>query len=347
MAEKLKTYGTDGAGNIEAAAFFHGSVTAGITASTTQTQGQGALTKQVNEVATVANLDDTVTLPTAVVGRECTVINNGANTLLIFPFSGDNLGAGLNASEELESNEVVTFVAYDSTNWHVESTTETPHAEFHDEDNTDVFVINDAGGDTHAYHSNGIAAGDLAGWAFDAGGAGTSFPIASVADSVGSSGSQILVTTTGSHGLAVGGIISQTNLANAAYVGVFKVIATAAATTYEVAAVFTATGTGTMDQAATLACGVGFGGAYKVNFFATATSATNNETFDFLLCLDAAAIVGTRSRRKFGTGGDFGSFSVGGIANIAEGEKLSWAVINDDTAGNITVRHLTFVVSRL
>lgn len=90
---------------------------AGITASTTQTQGQGALTGDINEISTCANANDTVTLPTALAGRHCLVINNGANTLQVFPASGDNLGAGLNTATTIASASRKLFVAFDATNW--------------------------------------------------------------------------------------------------------------------------------------------------------------------------------------------------------------------------------------
>lgn len=92
-------------------------VNSGITASTTQSQGQGALTAQVNEVSTVANANDTVTLPSAVTGMKVTIINNGVNTLQIFPASSDNLGAGVDTATTLASGANVTYVAYDTTNW--------------------------------------------------------------------------------------------------------------------------------------------------------------------------------------------------------------------------------------
>jgi len=92
-------------------------VNAGLTASTTQTQGQGALTAEINEVATVANASDTVTLPTAAAGLHITVINNGANTLQIFPASGDNLGAGADTATTLAAGSEAVFIAYDATNW--------------------------------------------------------------------------------------------------------------------------------------------------------------------------------------------------------------------------------------
>ncbi len=95
----------------------HRKTTSGITASTTQTQGQGDLSAEINEVSTVANTNDTVTLPSAFQGKVCVIINNGANTLQIFPASGDNLGAGVDTATTLASGANVHYVAYDATNW--------------------------------------------------------------------------------------------------------------------------------------------------------------------------------------------------------------------------------------
>lgn len=96
------------------------SVEAGITASTTQTQGQQPLTLDINEVSTVSNANDVVTLPTARTGMEVFIINNGANTLQIFPASGDDLGAGVDTAATLASAGRRKYVAYDATNWVVE-----------------------------------------------------------------------------------------------------------------------------------------------------------------------------------------------------------------------------------
>lgn len=90
---------------------------AGITASTTQAQGEQPLVNSLNEVSTVGNANDVVTLPSAVAGMEVTIVNNGANTLQIFPASGDNLGAGVDTSTTLAATENVTYQAYDATNW--------------------------------------------------------------------------------------------------------------------------------------------------------------------------------------------------------------------------------------
>ena len=94
-----------------------GRTTAGITASTTQTQGNGALTAEINEISVCANANDTVTLPAAVAGLSALVINNGAQTLQVFPASGDNLGAGADTATTIATTSRKLFVAFDSTNW--------------------------------------------------------------------------------------------------------------------------------------------------------------------------------------------------------------------------------------
>lgn len=315
----------------------------GITASTTQTQGQQPLTAALNEISTVANLDDVVTLPSAIPGLEITIINNGANTLQIFPASGDDLGNGVNASTELEPNEEIEFISYDGTNWGIEASTEIFHAEFHDEDNADAYVIN-AAANFQGYHSNGLVAGDLAGFTYDEGGAGTSFPIASIADD---GGGNILVTTTGAHGLAVGDVITQSNLADAAYEGVFKVLTVPLTTTYTVTAVFTATDTGTMDQPASLKINDIALGAFAIDYSLSGSPATNGDQFDFEIYCDAIKITGTKRTSKFGNNGDFRVVAGCGIFTIPSDGRISLILENQDSAGNFTIEDISVRLIRL
>lgn len=91
-----------------------------ITASTTQTQGEQPLTADINAVTVVANDNDVVTLPTATTGKEITILNMGANTLQIFPDTGDDLGQGVNASTILNTGEAIKFLALDNTDWELE-----------------------------------------------------------------------------------------------------------------------------------------------------------------------------------------------------------------------------------
>ena len=94
------------------------STRAGIVASTTQDQDEELLDSEYNEVATVANDNDVVTLPEAVAGRSCTIVNNGANILQIFPTVDDAIDDGaVDASTTLAPGGTVTFKSYNLITW--------------------------------------------------------------------------------------------------------------------------------------------------------------------------------------------------------------------------------------
>lgn len=90
---------------------------AGITASTTQTQGNGALTGDINQISTVGTTNDTATLPSVAAGKTCFVANDGANTLKLYPGSGQTLGAGTNTSITMAAGERAMFKGIDTTTW--------------------------------------------------------------------------------------------------------------------------------------------------------------------------------------------------------------------------------------
>jgi hypothetical protein len=95
------------------------STTAGITAATTQTQAAAtALTAMVNEVSTVANANDCVLLPAASAGRPVFIINNGANTLQIFPKVDDAINdVAVDGSVTLAAAAKGLYVSYNTTTW--------------------------------------------------------------------------------------------------------------------------------------------------------------------------------------------------------------------------------------
>ncbi len=326
--------------------FFARSTTSGITASTNQAQGQQALVSELNEVSVCANNGDVVTLPSCEIGHEVIIVNNGDKTLQIFPASGDNLGSGSNISHELEPNETIDYVGITATVWHIESSTEIAHAEMFDTDNSDVYVINDVGTDDQGYHTNGMAAGDLAGWTFDIGGAGTSHAIASVADGA-VNGVDIAVTTSTSHGLIAGDIVSHSNVTVAAYAGYFVVKAKISDTVYEVAAVFSSTATGTADQPATLKCAPDAAGQYLVSWSASAIAVSNNDIINFAIHVEEAHIAATNQKRKFGVAADVGSMSGVGIIAVGANEHVSFMVFNETGSGNVTLIDFTLVLVRL
>lgn len=94
--------------------------TSGITASTTQAQGQEPLVSEVNQISVCATTNDTVTLPPATPGRVVRIINDGAEILKIFPASGDDIdGAGVDTADTVAAAGQITYVAYDDTNWEI------------------------------------------------------------------------------------------------------------------------------------------------------------------------------------------------------------------------------------
>ena len=88
------------------------STQSGITASTTQTQGQQPLTRTINEISTCANANDVVTAPALEAGMPLTVINNGAQTLDVFPASGDDLGGGVDTAVSITAGNLAKFECY-------------------------------------------------------------------------------------------------------------------------------------------------------------------------------------------------------------------------------------------
>lgn len=90
----------------------------GLTASVTQTQAGGlALLSSYNEVATVGTTGDALTAFTVVAGTRLIVINNGANSLQLFPAVGDNIGAGVDTAISIAAGDIGIFIGRDATNW--------------------------------------------------------------------------------------------------------------------------------------------------------------------------------------------------------------------------------------
>ena len=84
----------------------------GLTAAgSPSTQGSGVIISSYNVYSTVANAGDAVTLP-AVFGVGATVYikNDGANSMDVFPASGDDAGAGANTAIAVAAGDSVTFV---------------------------------------------------------------------------------------------------------------------------------------------------------------------------------------------------------------------------------------------
>ena len=99
------------------------SVTAGITAGTTQTMaGATALTSDINQVSTTAVANDGVALPPAVAGLIIRIINNGAENLQIWPSDGASDAIDGGSVDAVDANVLAaaatrTYISYNATNW--------------------------------------------------------------------------------------------------------------------------------------------------------------------------------------------------------------------------------------
>jgi hypothetical protein len=94
-------------------------VEASLTASVTQSQGQQPLTKQWNEVSVCANANDVVTLPAAAAGLICMLANAGAETLQVYPASGDSIdGGAADASTTQATGVVRVYMAVSDAKWY-------------------------------------------------------------------------------------------------------------------------------------------------------------------------------------------------------------------------------------
>jgi len=321
---------------------YHKSFESELVASTTQTQGNGAITAQINKIVTVANDNDTITLPTAREGDEISIINGGAKDLQIYPASGDDLGNGLNQSMLLETNERIKFFAED-TIWTIEDTTQVFHAEIHDEDNTTSFTINTTD-EHHAYHSSTVVSGDLAGWTFDSGSNGAQVAISGIADATGGN---ITVTTSTSHNIDVGDTICHTGLSDSSYVGFFTVLTKPSSTTYTVTATYAATGTGFMSEPSYIQVKDIATGKYLISWTASLSAVGSGVTFDFFLHDGMSVITGSKGRHRISNASTFKMIGGQSVRHVVSSDRIFFALSNTTNATNLTIRDFSLITIKL
>ena len=90
-----------------------------ITASTTQTQGNGQLNSSIVDVNVVANDNDTVTMIDPQSALDHVIMNRGANILQVFPASGHNLGLGTDNPITIQPGGGIWWVGVTTTRWHI------------------------------------------------------------------------------------------------------------------------------------------------------------------------------------------------------------------------------------
>ncbi|KKL88165.1 hypothetical protein LCGC14_1927470, partial [marine sediment metagenome] len=76
------------------------------------------LQSSYNVISTVGTTGDSIKLPGITVGTQCHVKNDGANAMDVFPFTDDDLGAGVNTAVSVAAGGSATFIGtVDNTTW--------------------------------------------------------------------------------------------------------------------------------------------------------------------------------------------------------------------------------------
>lgn len=77
------------------------------------------LTGQLNRVTTVATIADSVMLTPSLSGLDITVVNAGANSMNVFPVTGDAINAlGANTAFAVAAGKTATFYCITAGQWH-------------------------------------------------------------------------------------------------------------------------------------------------------------------------------------------------------------------------------------
>ena len=77
------------------------------------------INRMLNRVTTVATAGDAITLPASARGLSITVVNAGANSMNVFPFTGDAVNAlGANTAFALAAGKTATFYCTAVGQWH-------------------------------------------------------------------------------------------------------------------------------------------------------------------------------------------------------------------------------------
>jgi hypothetical protein len=114
----LAVSGNVTAANVTANSYLIRSVASGISAAGTVQANATALTKEFNQVTTVAS-GAGVRLPTAVAGMAITITNTSANSLLVYPATSATINSlALNAGFTQASGATLQFVAMTGSQWY-------------------------------------------------------------------------------------------------------------------------------------------------------------------------------------------------------------------------------------
>ncbi len=118
-AGSYSTLAASGTTTLSGANLTLASVSAGVTAATGSSQGDGVITTLATQVTTSAVSGDAQTLPTTAVGRYVFVCNAAAsNPIDVFPASGSQINKETaNVAISLAAGECMTCIGFSTTRW--------------------------------------------------------------------------------------------------------------------------------------------------------------------------------------------------------------------------------------
>jgi len=224
-------------------------------------------------------------------------------------------------------------------NEHEVATTSSYYAAMYLNNNSNAEVISTA---AYPVLLMNFTAGSLSGFTFDAGRI-VDADIASEADAT-----QLEVTTSAAHNLTTGDIVSQTGMNNAAHNGVTTVTVTAA-TTYTCDQIAYAgnagASSGDIVEGSHLIAGTGAAGMYSICWHLSVTPAAAS-IYKAQIHKNYTACTTCVGQRKF-PNNDQGNIVGGGIATIADADKIYIGITCTDGTNNIVNQYGNFSLHRL
>ena len=243
-----------------------------------------------------------------------------------------------NGGKVLEAENNAIMVYSNGSNWEVLQATSVAHyGEMHVHDNSTATLISTA---NIPHLMQGLfAEEDTEGFNFVAGSTG---PISAFAEYSTVVSGTTKVTDVG-HGMSSGAILSISGTTS--YNGAFVATVIDVDNYYIIDTFVADDATGNWYEGDKIANDTGKSAKYKVAFHGFGTPETNNDIFEFHLYKDVWIIENLESKGKFTSSTDVKPMSASGLVTLADGEAVTFAIINTSGIGDFTMEHVNIVIN--
>lgn len=237
----------------------------------------------------------------------------------------------------LEQTNNAIMVYSDGSNWEVLQATSVAHfGEMHAHDNSTATVINTA---AIPHLMQGLfSEEDSEGFLFALGSTG---PISAFAEYSTVVSGTTQVTDVG-HGLSSGAILSISGTTS--YNGIFEATVIDSDNYYIVDTFVADDATGNWYEGDSLINNTGKSAKYMIDFNGFGTPETNNDVLSFHLYKGAVNLESLESKRKFTSSTDVGSITASGLVTLADGDTVTFGIINTAGTGDFTMEHVNVVI---